>query len=825
MSDILPKIQLENADGYDEVAARVKPSSEAAWDIPSGSIAEMLEEWIECEFDKQRGFIKAKNLPNAASEAPGAFLDVKDSYAGNTETCMRRHAEQDASKGNVLCFVKNGAKAVKMIERWVECKWRGHRSFVKARHVKAAPKGAVLLDILVPSDTPALPARHGGGSSSSSSGVAKPAAHAGVVKGDDDEKDDEKEDDEADDEEGEEEIAEPPAKKAKTGHADVVRARCKYGAGCYQKNPLHKAKFSHPGDADWDGVPDAKAAKPPVEAAAIVAEVTEAVPEPAEAAADGPDHLAEAPLPPLPKEAVPLPVDAPKAVHTGEPVPAVVDGPAGTGENRDCDCCFDNIPLTGGIFCPGKGHFFCSSCLANFLVSFKTADFADQKKGKGRALCPMKDSETPFSDAALVGCVPQDVFDDYLQIRIKVAEKVIQEQFEKEHTSKIEELKEKLAKASGSEEQMALDKHRLSIIDDIFTLKCPRCKLAFLDYDNCSAISCAGCKCGFCSYCLEDCGKDAHQHFYKNKSMCPNGGGPLFIEHKKWQEFQSKRKGVMLCEYLSTVPEELRKKVADLVAPDAKDLGIEMPEDLSGVALAPEAHGVVRLKLEVPWRLRARLLEKSKELLKTGVVLTMADTSSKVKISTVAGFAGSPPVIARKAPLLDASKKNIAARLPDGHEVLIEDDWVNAEASKGKLSGFVKTKHVAGKFKVGGTAVLREAGGHGSVMVRKMAKQDEGKNSLGFLDDGTEIKVVSHWMECSWDGAGPAKTGFIEARHFPEDDVILRGLEDECWSAVPLLEKAIDISLKACRIDGHGKAKGKGDGKAKKGKGRGRGRG
>merc|ERR1712039_226055 len=128
--------------------------------------------------------------------------------------------------------------------------------------------------------------------------------------------------------------------------------------------------------------------------------------------------------------------------------------------------------------------------------------------------------------------VPQEVFEDYIKIRIKVAEQSIQEEMEKENRDKIEKLKEELAKATGTAEQTEIDKHRLKIIDDIFTLKCPRCNLAFLDYDNCSAITCAGCSCGFCSYCLEDCGKDAHQHFYKNKSKCPKEGGPLFIDHK-----------------------------------------------------------------------------------------------------------------------------------------------------------------------------------------------------------------------------------------------------------------------------------------------------
>ena len=46
---------------------------------------------------------------------------------------------------------------------------------------------------------------------------------------------------------------------------------------------------------------------------------------------------------------------------------------------RDCDCCFDNVPGTDGICCPGKAHFFCKACVGNFLESFKTADYADQK--------------------------------------------------------------------------------------------------------------------------------------------------------------------------------------------------------------------------------------------------------------------------------------------------------------------------------------------------------------------------------------------------------------------------------------------------------------
>lgn len=34
-----------------------------------------------------------------------------------------------------------------------------------------------------------------------------------------------------------------------------MRIACKYGAGCYRRNPAHKAEFSHPGDDDYNITP------------------------------------------------------------------------------------------------------------------------------------------------------------------------------------------------------------------------------------------------------------------------------------------------------------------------------------------------------------------------------------------------------------------------------------------------------------------------------------------------------------------------------------------------------------------------------------------
>eukprot|EP00428_Durinskia_dybowskii_P000216 CAMPEP_0170297090 /NCGR_PEP_ID=MMETSP0116_2-20130129/48706_1 /TAXON_ID=400756 /ORGANISM="Durinskia baltica, Strain CSIRO CS-38" /LENGTH=443 /DNA_ID=CAMNT_0010548715 /DNA_START=1 /DNA_END=1333 /DNA_ORIENTATION=- len=414
----LKKVFIQNADGYKEVAARKTPSSKAVWDLPGGIVADLLDEWTQCEYANSIGYIKTKNLPGVEKLDPGAMVDVKDSYAANTKTCMRWRPEQQTSGGNTMRFVPNGPGMVKLIDCWAEVSFRGFNCFVKARHVQPAPANET--------------------------------------------------------------------------------------AG------------------------DAGAAAAPV-------------------------------------------------------APA-----SGTSA---CFVCGDTVNSIAGVVCPAGDHFFCAGCLSDLLKSFKNSEYAEQKMGKGRVLCPMKDSESPFGDAALIPHVPQDVFDDYVKVRVAVAEKGIQEQIEQQYAAKMEELKERLAKAEGTAEQNELDNHRLKIIDDIFTLRCPSCKAAFVDYDHCSALTCAFCKCGFCAYCLKDCGKDAHAHFFDNGSKCPKEGGPLFIDQKGWLAFHARRKGRLLRKYLKKVPEPLRKKLCGHVAFDAEDLGIDMPKDLSLEALAAKPEG------------------------------------------------------------------------------------------------------------------------------------------------------------------------------------------------------------------------------------------
>lgn len=171
---------IRNADGFDEVAARIKPSAAALWDVPGGSLVEVMDDWVECKFGKHHGFVKTKNLPGVEAQASGAMCEVKDSYPGNSETCMRRHAEQDATIGNVLCYVPNGLDQVELVDRWVEFRWKKHKGFVKARHVTEAPEGAEAAKAAPAQDAGAdAPMKRGGAAPEAAGAPAAKKARAG----------------------------------------------------------------------------------------------------------------------------------------------------------------------------------------------------------------------------------------------------------------------------------------------------------------------------------------------------------------------------------------------------------------------------------------------------------------------------------------------------------------------------------------------------------------------------------------------------------------------------------------------------------------------
>ncbi|KAJ1407003.1 hypothetical protein B484DRAFT_206924 [Ochromonadaceae sp. CCMP2298] len=88
---------------------------------------------------------------------------------------------------------------------------------------------------------------------------------------------------------------------------------------------------------------------------------------------------------------------------------------------------------------------------------------------------------------------------------------------------------------------------RTHIVEEILTLKCPRCRKAFVDFEACFALSCSddrghGCGSFFCAFRLALCrSEDAHQHV----AQCPhntNEGGDVWGPIGNFEEAQRLRR-------------------------------------------------------------------------------------------------------------------------------------------------------------------------------------------------------------------------------------------------------------------------------------------
>ena len=131
---------------------------------------------------------------------------------------------------------------------------------------------------------------------------------------------------------------------------------------------------------------------------------------------------------------------------------------------------------------------------------------------------------------------------------------------------------ERLARLSVLEREV--QRERLYIVDELLTLKCPRegCRQAFVDFSGCFALTCGRCQCGFCAWCLKDCGGDAHQHV----GACPeNRTGDVYGRAEAFDHAQIERRKRFVREYLIGLPEVVQVQVVQQCRKDFEDMQMD----------------------------------------------------------------------------------------------------------------------------------------------------------------------------------------------------------------------------------------------------------
>jgi hypothetical protein len=227
-----------------------------------------------------------------------------------------------------------------------------------------------------------------------------------------------------------------------------------------------------------------------------------------------------------------------------------------------------------GALCT-EGHFLCydDDCFLAYLASAQEHGAISRSVQNGQLKCPSCTTCYSVLDLATSKC-PDEITAALLKFemdyRVTQSNKLVREEEEAKKKKEIEDL---LAMDELSREVRVLC-HKIT--DDILTPKCPRCKHAFVDFDGCFALTCGNnvCQAGFCAYCFEDCGEDAHRHV-ANCKLNPIKGemfGNLRTLEQVWKTVRQNE----IQQLLRKLKKEVRKKLFESMEKEFKELGIRI---------------------------------------------------------------------------------------------------------------------------------------------------------------------------------------------------------------------------------------------------------
>ena len=238
-------------------------------------------------------------------------------------------------------------------------------------------------------------------------------------------------------------------------------------------------------------------------------------------------------------------------------------------KREQCKICFDYFLRKEGYLC-SKGHFLCWNCYEqNASQASEPGAVGHCIDENGDLLCvECREPMTLFKVAKET--VPQKIFDLQERIKSDVKTKKTVEKALKEQEIRLNREFERILAIKDEEERTA-ERLRLEIIENILTLKCPRCKVAFLDYSGCAALTCSTCQAGFCACCLKDCGNNAHSHVLE---CSPNG--TYFVTNEEFIRIHSQRREKLISEKMKNESEKVKKTIREKMRKDFDDLGIKI---------------------------------------------------------------------------------------------------------------------------------------------------------------------------------------------------------------------------------------------------------
>lgn len=268
---------------------------------------------------------------------------------------------------------------------------------------------------------------------------------------------------------------------------------------------------------------------------------------------------------------------------------------------KACSACFGDEDAAGGVAC-AENHFLCKECIASAVRDF-IADPAAAATAGGRLCCPVCERGAAYDDAELARRLPaadagydtaacvalrgRTHFDAYLAVRTDAALAAQADTLGVEWQQRLDaavcraqDENGEAVEGNGWVPAWVFERHVAAVSENVLTLKCPRCRAAFVDFNRCLALTCHRCKCGFCAYCLTDCGKDAHVHVM----TCPESVAPgnFYLPTEQWEAFQRERRGRLVAQYADNAAASFRRCLLSAAAGPCRAAGVTIPGDAAG---------------------------------------------------------------------------------------------------------------------------------------------------------------------------------------------------------------------------------------------------
>lgn len=259
---------------------------------------------------------------------------------------------------------------------------------------------------------------------------------------------------------------------------------------------------------------------------------------------------------------------------------------------RTCLVCMEEVVEAEGLSCGARPepHFVCDDCLGGHVTVCAGDDqrrLMEERRGvwcvafgkKSEAGC-----DKIYSDHTVAKHVSPTDFATYFAAKSKIEEARISSALEKGFDLRVKQEADRIAAMSEADKRMR--DARLHIIERILQMACPRCGQAYPEilngemvFDGCFALTCQrqGCGCGFCAYCLKDCGRDAHAHVNAHPKCSPLNTG-LFPNNPvaTFRAANKQRRQRELGAFLARMPDATERAALVVeVSRELTDLGLD----------------------------------------------------------------------------------------------------------------------------------------------------------------------------------------------------------------------------------------------------------